>query len=56
MAKSKHPFIYGKTPAPKSWAETADHLTHMTAKAKKAKSSGLMDRLDRIEAQLKGIK
>lgn len=50
MAK-KPTWTYGKSPNPKSWAETSDILKSLQSKPKK--SSGLYDRLVAIESMLK---
>ena len=50
MAKTPK-WQYGKSPNPKTWAETSDILKSL--QTKKRKSSGLYDRLVAIETLLK---
>ena len=50
MAK-KQTWQYGKSPNPKTWAETSDILKSLQSKPKK--SSGIYERLLAIEGMLK---
>jgi hypothetical protein len=51
MPKQSTPFVYGQSPAPHSWHETATILKDINKPKKKP--SGLLDKLDTIEALLK---
>jgi len=54
--KSKQPYVYGQSPTPTSWHETADAIKATSNIKPKRKSSELLDRLAIIEKQLKDKK
>jgi hypothetical protein len=54
MAKKNEPFVYGKSPAPRNWAEGAEALKSITKKhRKRSNSPTLLDKIDSLSELLK---
>jgi hypothetical protein len=53
MATKSDPWVYGKSPIPRTWHEAAETIKTIQTKSDRKKGPGLLDRLAAMETLLK---